>query len=227
MVLQRRQFDPCQGEVGRGWDSRGRETSRISRLAIFGMKISAVLAVYLQTGLTHLVVLRSGYAFFDQSLIVAPSLLVLIGTGGRWRFVSGRAGHRVPAFGFGRRFKRHLFWVRVRFPRQLPLGLFPIGFRHLLRGAALMTDSSTARSRTILRVTVPMPAEFSVKTPSFNGFAFMGSSSPSVRECLGVMRRFQSGAHRNPPECRGILKKYCPAFRSLELLLASVVLVRA
>jgi hypothetical protein len=38
-----------------------------------------------------------------------------------------------------------------------------------------MTASSTARSRTILRVTVPMPAEFSVKTPSFNGFAFMGS----------------------------------------------------
>jgi len=37
-----------------------------------------------------------------------------------------------------------------------------------------MMASSTARSRTILRVTVPMPAEFSVKTPSFNGFAFMG-----------------------------------------------------
>ena len=80
----------------------GRETSRISRLAFFDMKISAVLAVYLQAGLTHLVMLRVGHAFFDQPLIVAPSLLVLIGTGGRRRFVSGRARHRVPAFGFGR-----------------------------------------------------------------------------------------------------------------------------
>jgi hypothetical protein len=37
-----------------------------------------------------------------------------------------------------------------------------------------MTASSTARSRTIPRVTVPMPAEFSVNAPCFNGFVFMG-----------------------------------------------------
>ena len=37
-----------------------------------------------------------------------------------------------------------------------------------------MTASSTARYRTILRVTVPMPVEFSVKAPSFSGFVFMG-----------------------------------------------------
>jgi hypothetical protein len=37
-----------------------------------------------------------------------------------------------------------------------------------------MTASSTARSRTIFRVTVPMPAEFSVKAPSFNGFILIG-----------------------------------------------------
>jgi hypothetical protein len=36
-----------------------------------------------------------------------------------------------------------------------------------------MTASSTARSPTIVRVTVPMPVEFSVKTPCFNGFVFM------------------------------------------------------
>ena len=41
------------------------------------------------------------------------------------------------------------------------------------RNQPVMTFNSTARSRAILRVTVPIPAEFSVKTPSFNGFAFV------------------------------------------------------
>ena len=54
----------------------------------------------------------------------------------------------------------------------------------------LMTASSTARSRTILLVTVPRPAEFSVKAPSFNGFVFMGQRLSPVRKGLCVMRRF-------------------------------------
>ena len=37
----------------------------------------------------------------------------------------------------------------------------------------LMTVSSMARARTIARVTVPMPAEFSVKRPCFKGLVFM------------------------------------------------------
>ena len=40
-------------------------------------------------------------ALFPEDRI-ASSLLVLVGAGGRRRFVSGRAGYGVPAFGFGR-----------------------------------------------------------------------------------------------------------------------------
>src|SRR5271166_2634171 len=41
----------------------------------------------------------------------------------------------------------------------------------------LMTASSRARSCTISGVTVPMPAEFSIKAPSFSGFVFIGRLS--------------------------------------------------
>jgi hypothetical protein len=37
----------------------------------------------------HLILFRSGDAFFNQPLIVASPLVVFIGTGSRWHFVSG------------------------------------------------------------------------------------------------------------------------------------------
>ena len=133
--------------------------------------------------------LGSGHAFIHQPFIVASPFFILIFAGSRGHFVASRARHRIPAFGFGRGFKRGLFRIHVRFARQFPLGLFPIGFRHLLAERSSMAASSTARSRTILRVTVPMPAEFSVKTPSFSGFGFIGQKLPRVK-CLVVMRCF-------------------------------------
>ena len=36
-----------------------------------------------------------------------------------------------------------------------------------------MAASSTAHCRTILRLTVPLPAEFSVKAPAFSRFGFI------------------------------------------------------
>ena len=36
----------------------------------------------------HLILFRSGDAFFNQSFIVAPPLVVLIGTGGHWHFTA-------------------------------------------------------------------------------------------------------------------------------------------
>ena len=131
-------------------------------------------------GLTHLIMLRSFHAFFDQSLIVAPPLVVLIGAGGHRHFAALRTRHRIPAFGFGRRLKRRLFRICVRFPRQFPLGLFPIGLGRLRAERPLMRASSSARSRTMLRVTVPMPVECSVNRPVFSGFVIMSSQSLSV-----------------------------------------------
>ena len=53
-----------------------------------------------------------------------------------------------------------------------------------------MAASSTAHCRTILRLTVPLPAEFSVKAPCISGFVFMGCDLSAVRKRLRVMRRF-------------------------------------
>jgi hypothetical protein len=54
----------------------------------FCHKSNVVLTLSLQAGLMHLILLRSGNAFFNQSLIVAAPLVVLIGTGGRWHFTA-------------------------------------------------------------------------------------------------------------------------------------------
>lgn len=58
--------------------------------------------------------------------------------------------------------------------RQFRSGLFPVGFRHVGRSTTVVMASSTARSRTILRVTVPRPAEFLVKAPCFSGLVLIG-----------------------------------------------------
>jgi hypothetical protein len=67
----------------------GREASRISRLTTFDIKNDAVSAVSLQAGLALLIMLRSGDAFIDHSLIIASPFLVLIIARGNWHFVSG------------------------------------------------------------------------------------------------------------------------------------------
>ena len=46
--------------------------------------------------------LRPGDAFIDQSLLVASSFVIFIFAWSHWRFVSGGATYRIPAFGFGR-----------------------------------------------------------------------------------------------------------------------------
>ena len=91
----------------------------------------------LQAGLMHLVMLRSGNASFDEPFIVASPFVILIVARSHWHFVSGRAMHRIPAFGCGRGFRSRFFRVRVRFTRLFPLGLFPIEFRHVLRGTTV------------------------------------------------------------------------------------------
>src|SRR5450432_4436336 len=53
-----------------------------------------------------------------------------------------------------------------------------------------MAASSTARFFTISGVTVPRPAEFSVKAPSFNGFVFISKKLSCVWKRLRVVRRF-------------------------------------
>src|SRR5690348_9598171 len=81
----------------------------------------------------------------------------------------------------------------------------------------LMIASSTARSRTISRVTVPMPAEFSVKVPSFNGFVFMGLNHRKRGKAFVCCASSSSGACHDPRAWHGIWKMYCPAFETLDL----------
>ena len=66
-----------------------------------GLKQSAIRLCGCSGGLQHVIVLRFGGAFFDETFIIAPPLVILIVTGSLWRFMSGRARHRVPALGFG------------------------------------------------------------------------------------------------------------------------------
>lgn len=55
----------------------------------------------LPSRLASLIMLRPGDAFIDQSFIIASPFVVLIVARSRWHFVSGRAVHWIPAFGFG------------------------------------------------------------------------------------------------------------------------------
>jgi len=64
-----------------------------------------------------IVVIQDGLQFAILHLIVASPFVVLILAWSHWFFVSGRMGHRVPASRRGHRFKRSLFWFRVRFKR--------------------------------------------------------------------------------------------------------------
>ena len=51
------------------------------------------LTVSFPAGLPHLIMLRSGDAFFHQSFIIASAFAVLILAGSYLHFVPGRAGH--------------------------------------------------------------------------------------------------------------------------------------
>src|SRR4249919_3709302 len=88
-------------------------------------------------GLEPLIVLCFGDALFNEPFTIASPFVILILAGSHWHFVTRRAMNRIPAFGFGRCFQDCLVRVRVRFTRQFPFGLFPIGFGHLERGTAV------------------------------------------------------------------------------------------
>jgi hypothetical protein len=87
-------------------------------------------------GFETVVVLRAFDAFFDEPFIVAAAFVVFIFTASDRNFVSGRAGQRVPAFGFGRGFENRFLRVKVRFAGQFAPRLREVGFRHVVRGTA-------------------------------------------------------------------------------------------
>jgi len=76
----------------------------------------------------------------------------------------------------------------------------------------LMAASSTARSRTIFRVTVPRPAEFSVKAPCFSGLVFIRQRLPRVK-CLVVVRRFHFARAAILARVAGFGKNVVPFWR--------------
>lgn len=51
--------------------------------------LSFILFCGFSAGLPHMVMLRFGQTFIDESLIIAPPFVILIRTGSHWRFVSG------------------------------------------------------------------------------------------------------------------------------------------
>ena len=53
-------------------------------------------------GLEPLIVLCFGDALFNEPFTIASPFVILILTGSHWHFVTCRAMHRIPAFGFGR-----------------------------------------------------------------------------------------------------------------------------
>ena len=50
---------------------------------------SVIFSCGFSGGLEHLIVLRSGDAFLDQSLIIASPFVILIVAGSHWHFMSG------------------------------------------------------------------------------------------------------------------------------------------
>ena len=64
----------------------GREIRR--RTVLTSPEYHAVLTFSLQAGLTHLIVLRSGDAFFDEPFVVASPFAIFIGTGSRRHFAA-------------------------------------------------------------------------------------------------------------------------------------------
>jgi hypothetical protein len=78
-----------------------------------------------------------------------------------------------------------------------------------------MIASSAARARTILRVTVPTPAEFSEMTPFFEWICFH-KLKITARERFGRYATFSFRACRDPHARRGIWKKCCRVFWVLD-----------
>jgi ABC-type uncharacterized transport system permease subunit len=74
-----------------------------------------------------------------------------------------------------------------------------------------MTASSAARARTILRVTVPRPAEFSASAPSLSGFVFTDKKSSRVKG-LVVMRSFHLARAAILAQVAGFGKNVVPLF---------------
>ena len=185
------------------WRNLSQWKKTVTAFAIASMLSSSFLLLSLGSGgVERLIMLRSGDAFIDQSFIIASSFVVLIVAGSHWHFVSGRAVHRIPAFGFGRCDSSAASFESVSgSPVNSRLACSQSAFDASCAERPLMTASSTARSRTIFRVTVPRPAEFSVKTPSFSGFVIgqygmrQSSSHPNFASAE-IPCRYRAGTPR-------------------------------
>ncbi len=156
--------------------------------------------------------LRSGDTFINEPFIIASAFVVLIFAGSHRHFVSGRARHRIPAFGFRRRFKDCLVRAVSGSSVNSRLACSQSDFDTFCAERPSMAASSTARSRTILRVTVPRPAEFSVKAPCFSGFVFMGLNDCKSGKAFQDYALFLSGACHDLRAGHGIERKCYPAF---------------
>src|SRR5665213_675734 len=196
--FRRRGCSRCGGEI---W-----------RRPIHGLERLCSLSVLLPAGLISMVEFRFGDAFIHEAFIVTSPVVVFIFAGSGRHFMSGGTSHRIPAFRFGRGIKHRLFWIHFRFARQFPFGLFPMGFETSCAERPLMTASSIARSRTIFRVTVPMPSEFSVKAPCFSGLVFMAQRLPRVK-CLAVVRGFHFARAAILARVAGLGKNVVPFWR--------------
>jgi len=64
------------------------------------LKVRLFIFCGFPSGLEHLIMLRSGDAFFDEPLTIASAFFILIFAGSRRYSASRRAGHRIPTFGF-------------------------------------------------------------------------------------------------------------------------------
>src|ERR1017187_2431609 len=76
----------------------------------------------------------------------------------------------------------------------------------------LMTASSTARSCTIFRVTVPMPWEFSAKVPCFKGLVFISQKLPRMKGLI-VVRSFHFARAAILARITGFGKNVLPFWR--------------
>jgi hypothetical protein len=84
-----------------------------------------------------------------------------------------RTGQRIPSFRFGRGIKHGVLWVNIRFAVNSRLACARSDIVTLYVKRPSITASSADRACIIFGVTGPMPAEFSVKAPSFNGSVFV------------------------------------------------------
>ena len=82
---------------------RRKETGKNRRLPHHPIVSSSFILLPLGFGgLEPLIVLCFGDALFNEPFTIASPFVILILAGSHWHFVTCRAMHRIPAFGFGR-----------------------------------------------------------------------------------------------------------------------------